>query len=126
MATMKFSRRSVLRGALNGAAIAVGLPALDCFLNPNGTAFADGAKLPTRLGTYFWGLGLTPGRWVPKTVGVKWELTPELQSLQGLEHKVSVFSGFRVLLDGRPNIQHWTGQGAVLTGLAPARGTSFD
>jgi len=125
-ATMKFSRRSVLRGAIQGAAVAVALPALDCFLNPNGTAYADGVKLPTRLGTYFWGLGLTPGRWVPKTVGANWELTPELQSLKGLEKKVSVFSGFRVLLDGRPNIQHWTGQGAVLTGLAPARGTSFD
>jgi hypothetical protein len=123
---MKFTRRTVLRGALNGAAVMVALPTLDCFLNTNGTAYADGAKLPTRLGTYFWGLGLTPGRWVPKTVGHNWELTPELMSLKGLEKKVSVFSGFRVLLDGRPNIQHWTGQGAVLTGLAPARGTTFD
>ncbi len=124
--TMKFSRRSVLRGALNGAAVMVGLPALDCFLNTNGTAFADGGKLPTRLGTYFWGLGLTPGRWVPKTVGAKWEMTPELGSLKGLEDKVSVFSGFRVHLDGRPNLQHWTGQGAVLSGIAPARIGTFD
>jgi hypothetical protein len=123
---MKFSRRSVLRGALNGAAVMVGLPALDCFLNTNGTAFADGGKLPTRLGTYFWGLGLTPGRWVPKTVGAKWEMTPELGSLKGLEDKVSVFSGFRVHLDGRPNLQHWTGQGAVLSGIAPARIGTFD
>jgi len=123
---MKFTRRSVLRGALSGASVMVTLPTLDCFLNTNGTAYADGVKLPTRLGTYFWGLGLTPGRWVPKTVGANWELTPELMSLQGLEKKISVFSGFRVLLDGRPNIQHWTGQGAVLSGLAPARGTTFD
>lgn len=122
----KFSRRDVMRGVLNGAAVAVALPTLDMFLNPNGVAFADGAQLPTRFGTYFWGLGLTPGRWVPKTVGKNWELTPELQSLQGLESKVSVFSGFRVLLDGRPNIQHWTGQGAVLTGRAPARVGTFD
>jgi Protein of unknown function (DUF1552) len=122
----KFSRREVLRGALNGAAVMVALPTLDMFLNPNGVAYADGAQLPTRFGTYFWGLGLTPGRWVPNTVGAGWELTPELQSLQGLEKKVSVFSGFRVLLDGRPNIQHWTGQGAVLTGRAPARVGAFD
>jgi hypothetical protein len=121
-----FSRRSVLRGMLHGSAVMVGLPVLDMFLNGNGVAYADGAKLPTRLGTYFWGLGLTPGRWVPKTVGAGWELTPELQSLSGLEKKVSVFSGFRVLLDGRPNIQHWTGQGAVLTGRAPARVGAFD
>jgi hypothetical protein len=122
----KFSRREVLRGALNGAAVMVALPTLDMFLNPNGVAYADGAQLLTRFGTYFWGLGLTPGRWVPKTVGAGWELTPELQSLQGLEKKISVFSGFRVLLDGRPNIQHWTGQGAVLTGRAPARVGAFD
>lgn len=122
----KFSRRDMLRGALNGVAVTVALPTLDMFLNPNGVAYADGVQLPTRFGTYFWGLGLTPGRWVPKTVGSNWEITPELQSLQGLEKKVSVFSGFRVLLDGRPNIQHWTGQGAVLTGRAPARVGTFD
>jgi hypothetical protein len=122
----KFSRRDVLRGAVNGVAVAVALPTLDMFLTGNGVAFADGAALPTRFGTYFWGLGLTPGRWVPKTVGKDYELTPELQSLQGLEKKVSVFSGFRVHLDGRPNIQHWTGQGAVLTGRAPARVGAFD
>jgi hypothetical protein len=122
----KFSRRDVLRGALNGTAVMVALPTLDMFLGSSGLAYADGAPLPTRFGTYFWGLGLTPGRWVPKTVGKDWEITPELQSLQGLEKKVSVFSGFRVHLDGRPNIQHWTGQGAVLTGRAPARVGAFD
>jgi hypothetical protein len=121
-----FSRRSILRGAINGALVGIALPTLNMFLDTNGLAYADGAKLPTRFGTYFWGLGLTPGRWVPKTVGANWELTPELQSLQGLEKKVSVFSGFRVLLDGRPNLQHWTGQGAVLTGTAPARLGAFD
>jgi hypothetical protein len=121
-----FTRRSVLRGVLNGIAVGVALPTLDMFLNNSGVAYADGAALPTRFGTYFWGLGLTPGRWVPKTVGPGWELTPELESLRGLEKKVSVFSGFRVLLDGRPNIQHWTGQGAVLTGRAPATVGRFD
>ncbi|MBC7982543.1 MAG: DUF1552 domain-containing protein, partial [Candidatus Obscuribacterales bacterium] len=55
-----------------------------------------------------------------------WELTPELVSLRGLENKVSVFSGFRVLLDGCPNIPHWTGQGAVLTGVAPTSDVAFD
>jgi hypothetical protein len=47
---MKFSRRSVLRGAINGAAIGIALPALDMFLDGNGVAYADGAKLPTRFG----------------------------------------------------------------------------
>ena len=67
---LRFSRRSVLRGMLGGAAVYMGLPALDVFLNGNGTAFANGAPLPVRFGTYFWGLGLTDTptggtRWVP-------------------------------------------------------------
>lgn len=122
----KFTRRSILRGAFRGASYAVALPTLNMFLNESGNAYADGTPLPLRLGTYFWGLGLTPGRWVPEKIGAGWELTPELQSLKGLEQKVSVFSGFRVLLDGRPNIQHWTGQGAILSGIAPASGGTFD
>ena len=56
----RFTRRSVLRGALGGTAVCVGIPALDIFLDGNGKAYADGAKLPLRFGTYFWGLGLTP------------------------------------------------------------------
>lgn len=123
---MKFSRRTILRGAINGAAIGIALPALDMFLDGNGVAYADGGQLPTRFGTYFWGLGLTPGRWVPSKAGSGWELTPELASLQGLENKVSVFSGFRVHLDGRPNLQHWTGQAAILSGIAAQKLGAFD
>ncbi len=98
-----------------GGFVGMGLPVLDTFLNGNGTAYADEAKLPVRFGTYFWGLGLTPGRWVPKTVGANWELTPELQSLDGLQKKVSVFSGFRVHLDAQaePAALDRTGRGAL-------------
>ena len=69
--SLAFNRRSFLRGMLGGAAVCVGIPVLDVFLNGNGTAFADGAKLPVRFGTYFWGLGLTDTptggtRWVPE------------------------------------------------------------
>ncbi len=124
----KFSRRSVLKGVMGGGGVGIALPALNMFLNGNGTAYAgEAAKLPVRFGTYFWGLGLTPGRWVPEKIGEGWEITPELQSLGGgLEKKVSVFSGFRVHLDGRPNLQHWTGQGAVMSGLAPTKIGTFD
>ena len=122
----QFTRRSVLRGALMGGAVTVGIPILDAFLGRNGTAYADGAPIPLRLGTYFWGLGLTPGRWVPKSTGEGYDTTPELASLAALRHKISVFSGFRVLLDGRPNYQHWTGQGAVMTGNAPTINRKFD
>lgn len=125
----KLTRRSMMRGLLaGGVGATVGVPLLDCFLNENGTAMADGQKLPIRFGTYFWGLGLThgPGRWVPSKTGAGYELLPETASLKGLEHKTSILSGFRVHLDGRPNIQHHTGNGAILTGIAPSIGGAFD
>lgn len=122
----KFNRRSVLRGSLKGLAMAVSLPTLDMFLNDNGSAFADGTNFPIRFGTFFWGLGLTPGRWVPDAVGANYDLKPEIASLGSLSRKVSVFSGFNTITDGKPNIVHWTGHGGILTGVAPARDKLFD
>ncbi len=134
--SLNFNRRSMLRGLLGGSAVCMGIPALDIFLDENGLAFADGAKLPTRFGTYFWGLGLTDtptggSRWVPTKTGAGYEITPELESLKAVKNKVSVFSGFRVIGDGRPNIVHWSGHAAILSGQAPAAtnrmdGASFD
>jgi hypothetical protein len=122
---------------VGGAAVSVGIPLLDCFLNTNGTALAEtGAPLPLRFGTYFWGLGLTDtptggSRWVPTTKGRGFEITPELESLRPVKDKVSVFSGFRVIGDGRPNAVHWSGHASILSGVAPMRagqmdGPSFD
>lgn len=128
--TARFNRRSLMRGMLGGAAVCVGVPALDLFLDGNGQAFADGAKLPTRFGTYFWGLGLThtPAgtRWVPTKTGAGFEITPELEPLAAVKDKVSVFSGFRAIGDGRPNIVHWSGHASILSGVAPAKTGSFD
>ena len=133
---MRFNRRSMLRGLMGGAAVCVGVPTLDAFLNGNGEAWADGAKLPVRFGTYFWGLGLTDtaaggSRWVPKKVGVGYEETPELASISALRHKVSVFSGFRVIGDGKANYVHWSGTAGINAGASPAKsgameGRSFD
>src|SRR5688572_5499197 len=129
--TSRFDRRSMLKGMLGGAAVSVGLPVLDMFLDGNGVAFADGAKLPVRFGTYFWGLGLTDTptggtRWVPQTVGPGYEITPELQSLERVKDKVSVFSGFRAIPDGRANLVHWSGHASILSGVAPATTGRFD
>ena len=68
-----FVRRSLLRGMMGGAAISVGLPLLDCFLDTNGTALASGAPLPVRFGTWFWGLGHTPGRAITVKDGTDYE-----------------------------------------------------
>lgn len=128
----KFTRRSILRGALGGTAVCVGIPALDIFLDGNGKAYADGAKLPLRFGTYFWGLGLTPivtggSRWVPKEAsGEQWTLTPQLKSLKGLEKKVTVCSGFKVELEGKTNVPHFSGTAAILTGRAPREANKYD
>jgi Protein of unknown function (DUF1552). len=134
--SQRFNRRSLLRGALGGCAVTLGLPALDLFLDGHGQAWADGKRLPVRFGTYFWGLGLTDtpaggSRWVPTTVGPDYEITPELEPLRPVKDKVSVLSGFRVIGDGRPNLVHWTGHAAILSGVAPAAinrmdGPSFD
>jgi len=121
---------------VGGAAVSVGIPTLDCFLDGNGKAYADtGARLPIRFGTYFWGLGLTDtpagSRWVPKTKGRDFDITPELISLIPVKDKISVCSGFRVIGDGRPNAVHWSGHASILSGIAPLRagqmdGPSFD
>jgi len=62
----RLSRRRVLRGMLNGAAVSVALPLLDCFLNDNGTAMAGNAPLPLRFGTWTWGLGMSEAVFVPR------------------------------------------------------------
>ena len=130
------TRRSLLRGMLStGTAVTMGLPVLDALLNLNGTAYADGVKIPVRFGTYFWGLGLTDTpagtRWVPKTTGTGWDMTPELVSLANVKNKVSVFSGFRAIPDGKANLVHWSGHASILSGAAPGttgrfEGPSFD
>ena len=114
------SRRTVLRGIMGGAAVSLGLPLLDCFLNGNGTALAQGAPLPLRFGTWFWGCGMNPDRWVPSAEGATFELPPELAALAGVREHVSVLSGFNAVLDGRPNLPHWTGVMATLTGSVPS------
>ena len=53
--TRRFHRRSLLRGTLAGGAVTMGLPLLDCFLNDNGTALAQGAPIPIRYGSWMWG-----------------------------------------------------------------------
>ena len=113
------TRRRVLRGVMGGGAVTVGLPFLDCFLNANGTALASGAALPTCFGTFFYGLGLTPGRWEPKTIGPKYEMAPALAALAPYKEKINIYSGMKVFLDGHPNQVHVTGPQVVLGGEIP-------
>ena len=63
---------------------------------------------------------------MPKTIGPGYEITPELEAIKAVKDKVSVFSGFRAIGDGRANIVHWSGHGSILTGISPATSGRFD
>lgn len=126
------SRRTALKGMFNGAAVAVGVPLLDAFLDGNGQALAaTGAPVPIRFGTWFWGLGVNPNRWFPDTPGKDYDLKPELAPIAPLRHKINVLGNFNVLLDGAPNLPHSSGGPAIRTGRALTAerglpGESFD
>ncbi len=119
------SRRRVLRGMFQGVAVGVALPFLDCFLNENGAALAaTGQELPVRFGTWFWGCGHTPARYIPKTLGANYDLPPELEHIRAVRSHVNVLTGFDVKPDGRPNIPHVSGLYALRTGTTPVGETS--
>lgn len=128
---MKFelTRRSALRGILNGATVTVGVPLLDIFLDGNGEALAaTGSTLPVRFGTWFWGLGCNPQRWFPDKAGADYDIKVELEAIRALKSKVNVFSKFNIPLDGRPNSPHLTGGPAIRSGTVPGvpSGPTFD
>lgn len=113
----KFNRRTLLRGALKGTAVAVSLPILESFLNSNGTAFAaDGTALPPCFGSWFWGLGLAPGRWEPQTTGPDFELPEHIAVMNPIKEKLNIYSGLQVFLDGKVNQNHISGAQAQMTG----------
>src|SRR5690349_17431554 len=97
----KLNRRTVLRGVLGGAAVSMGLPFLDYFLDGNGTALAaTGQRLPVRFGTWIWGCGHIPERWIPAKTGADFAMPPDLEPLTPYKNKLAIFSGFDVKLDG--------------------------
>ena len=100
-------RGFLLRGILGGGAVTLGLPLLDAFLDNNGTAFAatlGGGRLPVRFGTWFWGCGMIPDRWQPKSIGADYDLPPQLAPIAAVKQHVSVLTGFDVMLDGTGNL----------------------
>ena len=103
------SRRSMLRGVFNGSAVTLGLPLLDCMLNANGNAYANGTELPVLFGTWVQGLGFNPGFWEPKTTGRNYENNVQFKALDPFKHKINIFSGMKAFLDGKPAVPHTTG-----------------
>jgi Protein of unknown function (DUF1552) len=117
--TFDLNRRTLLTGTMRGAAVSVGLPLLDIFLDSNGAAMAaTGGPLPVRFGAWFWGLGVNPPRWVPDKVGKDYDLKIELEPIRALQHKINILSDYNVPLDGKPNLTHVSGGVGIRTGMA--------
>lgn len=114
MSRFKLSRRTVLRGMLGGAGIALALPPLEAFFDNNGVAYALDGTFPKRFGLFFWGNGIIPERWIPATVGPDWELTDQLAPLAPVKEHVAVITGMEVKT-GNPSA-HISGPSGLLTG----------
>jgi hypothetical protein len=114
----KLSRRSFLRGSLQGAMVGMGLPLLNCFLNDSGKAMAaTGQRIPVRFGTWIWGCGHIPELWVPEQTGREYVMPAHLQPIERYREKLALLSGFDVKLDGVPNKPHVTGCFGLRTGI---------
>lgn len=115
---MRLDRRTVLRGALQGAAIGVSLPLLDSLLNINGTALAaGGGRIPVRFGTWIWGCGHIPSKWTPSATGSNYAMPEDLLPLEPYRDTLAILSGFDVKLDGVANKPHVTGCLGLRTGI---------
>lgn len=120
----RLSRRTVLRGALGGSAVAVGLPLLEAMLSSRALAVGEG--FPRRFGIFFWGNGSLPGslqdpeanwdRWTPtgEGRGEAWSLSSQLAPLAAHKDKLCVATGLAVKL---PNpYPHGSGAAGILSG----------
>ncbi|MEM5516217.1 DUF1552 domain-containing protein [Henriciella sp. AS95] len=115
------SRRALLRGAFRGSALAVGLPWLEAMVP---SALAVGAssayKPPLRFGTWFWGLGVTPGVWTPeKLEDGTLKMMSESMPLDEVKQHINFLTGFDAILDGKPNHVHVSGTFSLRSGIAP-------
>ncbi len=112
----QLDRRSVLRGGVGGAAVTLGLPALEAMLGPHGDALAAGTPLPRRLGVFFWALGVRLKLWIPATEGAAYALSEELAPLGPYKDYLNVVTGMEVKSLGGV---HHSGTVAMLSGTSP-------
>ena len=129
MGTVKnlMNRRRVLRGMLQGSAVTISLPFLDCFLNGNGTALANGAPRRVRFVHWFFGNGITPRqqRWPDQAGALSGMTLPqEIAAFEPIKGKINIFSHLDVIADGKPNRPHITGWQGSWQGTVPDGATS--
>ncbi len=97
---LKFSRRHALRGMVSGIGVSMALPVLEIMCNDSGTAFAQGAPLPTTFGIFFWGNGIHPGSlWTPTGTGDgnAWQLPTNLQAFANLKDYMTLVTGLDMM-----------------------------
>lgn len=112
------SRRTILRGFLRGAAVAIALPPLEIFFNGNGSAYACGGVIPRRFGIFFWGNGNRPDQWRPTGEGTDWKLSEELAPLANVKDLISVATGLSLkVVNDAP---HTSGSSGLLAGVPAA------
>lgn len=87
-------RRTMLRGMLAGAGVAVGLPTLEAMFASDRAAYAAGAQV--RYLAWFFGNGVIPNEWDPTTTGPGWTspLTANLDLDPEVKKYVSILTGF--------------------------------
>ncbi len=76
------------------------MPLLNCFLNGNGNAYADGTPLPVRYGTWLWGLGMSKNVFVPKKTGAGYDLPEELVALKNVRDQINLYTNLTAFRDG--------------------------
>jgi len=115
----KISRRRFLRGTLNGSAVTVALPFLNCFLNDSGSALAAGTPIPMRFGTWSWGLGMSKAIFVPQKTGANFDLPTEIAALAPVQKHINLYTNYNVFKDSAPNLCHHSGWVLLRSGIAP-------
>ncbi len=110
-------RRTLLRGLINGAAVALGLPLLERMLNSNGTALADGLPLPKRFVSAFSFCGVRLDRFEPAATGPGYPLSEELAPFANVQDYMTVCTG----LQNKCETQLWGTQG-----MTAFNGYTFD
>lgn len=101
-------RRTFLQGVVGGAAVSLGLPLLES-MSP---ARAE-SKPPVRFGVWFWGNGIRPEHWIPKTTGTAWTAPEELVPLMGVRPYVNVITGLKIQTGDHA---HHSGMTGILSG----------
>lgn len=126
MTKLRIDRRTLLRGMLGGAVVTIGLPALDLFVDGNGTAYADGSGFPKRFGVFFFGNGLVRD-WAPALGRAlapstyEWEATGLLAPLAPVKQHLTVVSGTKVLTTNTN--PHGSGPAGLFAGADLVDGT---